>query len=332
MPSLRQFTEARRTGWLLLEKLLDRSEGNGLRRLSAGELDDLGRTYRQVVSDLAVARRDFPDDQLTSTLNGLAARAHLRLYQAPSSTWRRLGAFLTTGFATRLREARLHLAVAAGLLFLPALWAYLGALLDPGLREALVPAELRVVMEQGRTWTEIQGPLRPLMSSVIFTNNIRVAFLAFAGGCLAGLGTAYILVLNGVLLGAVLGAAQHYGVGRVLGGFVSPHGYIEVSCIVIAGAAGLVMGDALLRPGLLRRRDALTRAARRSLELVLGTAPTLVFAGLVEGFLSPSGLPDGVKLAIGPLLWLAWVALIVWWAFRAGRPGTASIATVAPAA
>src|SRR5829696_7918975 len=118
MPSLSQFIEQRRPQWLRLEELLARSEGNGLRRMSATELDGLGRTYRQVVSDLAIARRDFPEDELTATLNALAARAHLRLYRAPPSTWRRLGAFFTTDFARRLAAARGYVAVAAALLFL----------------------------------------------------------------------------------------------------------------------------------------------------------------------------------------------------------------------
>ena len=87
----------------------------------------------------------------------------------------------------------------------------------------------------------------------------------------------------------------------MLWGFISPHGYLELTCIVIAGAAGLMLGDALLRPGVWRRRDALARAARRAVELVCGAAPVLVVAGLIEGFVSPSELPLPVRLLIGPL-------------------------------
>lgn len=298
-----------------MEQLLSRSEGTGLRQFDASEVEALGRAYRQVVSDLAIAQRDFPDDQLTQSLNSLAARAHLRLYRSPPPSWRRLGAFFWTDFARRFRQAGPYLTVSAVLLFGPALVGYVGAWLDPTIREALVPERLREVMSNGETWTDIEPALRPAMATVIFTNNIRVAFLAFAAGVLFGLGTVYVLIANGLLLGGVLGAATHYGVADLLLGFVSPHGYLELSCIVVAGAAGLMLGDALLRPGLLRRRTALARAARRAVELVGGAAPVLVVAGLVEGFVSPSDLPLWIRLAVGPVLGIALYVLL----FTVGR-------------
>jgi uncharacterized membrane protein SpoIIM required for sporulation len=174
-----------------------------------------------------------------------------------------------------------------------------------------VPAQLRQVMAQGRTWTDMEPTLRPAMAAFIFNNNIQVAFLAFAGGVLAGLGTAYVLVNNGLLLGAVFGAAQSYGVAPLLWGFISPHGYLELTCVVVAGAAGLMLGGAVLRPGLRRRRDALTDAARRAVELVMGAAPVLVIAGLIEGFVSPSDLPIAVKLGVGPLAGAILYALLL---------------------
>jgi uncharacterized membrane protein SpoIIM required for sporulation len=311
MPSLSHFTATRRPNWAELERLLARSEGNGLRHLDAGEIDVLARTYRAVVSDLAIAQRDFPGDQLTLWLNGLASRAHLRLYRAPAPSWRRLGQFFWTDFARRFRAAWPYLAVSAVLLFGPALVGYLGALLDQAWREALVPARLRQVMEIGRTWTDMEPAVRPGMTTLIFTHNIQVAFLAFAGGVLCGLGTVIVLVDNGLMLGSVLGAAQFYGVSPLLWAFISPHGYLELSCIVISGAAGLMLGDALLRPGLLLRREALARAARRAVELVLGAAPVLVVAGLIEGNISPSELPIEAKIAIGPLAGIALYSLLL---------------------
>jgi uncharacterized membrane protein SpoIIM required for sporulation len=299
MPSLSHFIASRQPHWAELEDLLARSEGNGLRQFDADHIERLGRGYRLVMSDLAIAQRDFRDDQLTVWLNGLASRAHLRLYRAPAPSWRSLAQFFWADFAQRFRAARAYLLVSTLLLFGPALLAYVAALVDPTLRTALVPEELRRIMESGRTWTDIEPALRPGMATIIFTNNIQVAFLAFAGGVLFGLGTVYVLVSNGLTLGSVLGAAQFYGVGPLLWSFISPHGFLELTCIVIAGAAGLMLGDALLRPGLLLRREALARAARRAVELVVGAAPVLVIAGFVEGFVSPTDLPIAIKLAIG---------------------------------
>jgi uncharacterized membrane protein SpoIIM required for sporulation len=311
MPSLNHFTASRQPRWAELERLLARSEGNGLRSFDADQIEAFARAYRQVVSDLALAQRDFPEDQLTFWLNGVASRAHLRLYRAPAPSWRRFGRFFWTDFARRFRAARPYLLMSALLLFGPALLAYIGALLEPTLRDALVPASLRQTMSSGRTWTDIQPALRPGMATLIFTNNIQVSFLAFAGGVLFGLGTAYVLVSNGLLLGGVLGAAQFYGVAPLVWSFISPHGYLELTCIVIAGAAGLMLGDALLRPGLLQRREALARASRRAVELVVGAAPVLVIAGLVEGFISPSDLLISAKLVFGPLLGIGLYALLL---------------------
>src|SRR5438552_17790920 len=229
MPSLSHFIASRQTRWAKLEQLLARTDGNGLRNFDAEQIETLGREYRQVMSDLSIARRDFPDDQLTLWLNGLATRAHLRLYRAPAPSWRRMGHFFWTDFARRFRAAAPHLIVAAVLLFGPALVAYVGALLDPTLRDVLVPAQMRQVMQNGRTWTDIQPAMRPGMATLIFTNNIQVAFLAFGGGVLFGLGTVYVLITNGLLLGAVLGAAQYYGVLPLLLAFISPHGYLELT-------------------------------------------------------------------------------------------------------
>jgi uncharacterized membrane protein SpoIIM required for sporulation len=301
MPSLSHFIASRQAHWTELQNLLDRGEGNGLRTFDADQIEAFGRAYREVISDLAIARRDFPDDQLTLELNDLASRAHLRLYRAPPPAWRSVGRLFWTDFARRFRAARGYLGVSALLLFGPAVVAYLAALLDPALREALVPEQLRTVMASGRTWTDIEPSLRPGMATLIFTNNIQVAFLSFAGGALFGLGTVYVLVSNGLALGGVLGAAQFYGVAPLVWSFISPHGYLELTCIVIAGAAGLMLGDALLRPGLLLRREAVARAARRAVELVAGAAPILIVAGVIEGFASPSDLPIEIKLIIGPL-------------------------------
>ena len=127
------------------------------------------------------------------------------------------------------------------------------------------------------------------MASQIFTNNIQVTFLAFAGGMLLGLGTLYVLFQNGMMLGAVGGLAIGAGNGRPFFELVTAHGVLELSCIVVAGAAGLRLGWAIIDPGNRTRGEALRDEARAAVEIVLGTAAWLVVAGLVEGFLTPVG-------------------------------------------
>ena len=263
------------------------------------------------MSDVALAQRDFPEDQLSGSLNALAARAHMRIYQAPAGSWRRLGAFFWRGFPRRFRAAWPYVTVSAVLLLGPAVAGYAAVLIDAGARAALVPASLQEVMAKGQTWTDIEPAVRPAMTAVLFTHNVTVSFFAFAGGLFAGLGTVLAVASNGLSFGAILGASQHYGVAHLLLSFISPHGYLELTSIVIAGAAGLMLGYAELRPGLLRRRDALARAGRQAVELVLGALPVFIVAGVVEANVSPSGLPIMAKLLIGPVLWLLLLAFLL---------------------
>jgi uncharacterized membrane protein SpoIIM required for sporulation len=137
------------------------------------------------------------------------------------------------------------------------------------------------------------------MSAFIMSNNVRVAILAFGGGIAWGLFSVYVLAMNGLTVGAVLGLAANYDMGPTLIGFMVAHGVIELSVIFIASGAGLQLGWALLNPGRYTRRDALGLASRRAVTLVLAAFPLLAIAGLIEGFLSPSSASYGVRLGVG---------------------------------
>ena len=137
---------------------------------------------------------------------------------------------------------------------------FLVVLADPQLAEQVLPADLTRVVRDGQLWTDIPAERRALAASTIATNNIRVSILAFAGGILLGTLTVYVLVLNGLLFGAIFGYTHLYGLDGSLLAFVSPHGYLELTVIFIAGGAGLRMAWGIVHPGLLWRRDALVRA------------------------------------------------------------------------
>lgn len=234
------------------------------------------------------------------------------MYRAPAGSWRRLGCFFLLEFPRLYRAAAPFVLTATLLFALPAMAGYLVVLASPPTAEQLLPPQLTRTVREGRLWTQISPEERSLASSTIMTNNLQVAILAFAGGILLGTLSVYVLVSNGLLLGAVFGYTQAHGLATDLAAFVSPHGYLELSVVFIAGAAGLQMAWALLSPGLLGRRDALALAARRAVLLLVGAAPLLVIAGLVEGFVSPSDLPRELKLALGPLTALALYTFLLW--------------------
>ncbi|MEO6987645.1 MAG: stage II sporulation protein M, partial [Aquihabitans sp.] len=155
-------------------------------------------------------------------------------------------------------------------------------------------------------------------SSQIFTNNVRVSFVAFAGGLTGGVVTLISLLFNGAILGLVGGLATQGGNGESLWRLVAPHGFLELSLITVAGAAGFRLGWALLRPGHRTRAAAMATEGRATVEMALGTALLLVPTGLVEGFVTPRGLSLPAALTVGIALGTAFWALVMW----RGRPAS----------
>lgn len=294
-----EFVSARRERWERLERLIGSLRG-GAHRRPAEELEELGRLYRQATSDLAIARRDFPRDRVTRYLEQLVARAHPVLYRRGSADWSAIGRFVAVDFPRAFRAAWPYTVAAALLLLVPFSAAFVATRADPLTGRIFLSAGAFVEqVEEGESWLEIEEGERGLAASFIMTNNIRVSLLALGGGVLFGAGTVYVLIFNGLSLGAVSGLAGSYGLGDDLLNFVAAHGGLELTVVFLAGGAGLRLGHALLAPGLLTRRAALVRAARHAVPLLFGCVPLLIIAGLLEGFVSPSDMPGLLKLAIG---------------------------------
>lgn len=325
--NLSTFLRDRERSWDELRSLVAAAKGRP-ERLGPERLRRLGVLYRAAAADLAIARRRFPGDPCVPTLAELVGRARHLVYAAEARR-ESVAAFFTRGYWRRVRERPVPLIVASLLLVLPAVLSLVWALDDPGAAGGLVPGALRGVTDPhpGGADLGLSPAASAAFSARILTNNIQVAFLAFAGGITAGLLTAVALVVNGTLVGVVTGLAFGAGNGSRLVQLVVPHGVLELSCIVVAGAAGLRMGWAIVDPGRRRRGDALASEARGAVELVLGTAVWLVVAGVVEGFVTPAGL--GVRPAV--LVGVALAALfwaLVWWrgkpALSTGGPATSS--------
>jgi uncharacterized membrane protein SpoIIM required for sporulation len=221
-------------------------------------------------------------------------------------------AFFVDGYWRLLWERRLPLAVSAGALFVPGLLAALWAMADPGAVREVVPAEFLWVTEETST-DQGSGALGLAgFSTYVMVNNIRVSLGAFALGITFGLGTGYLLLFNGLLLGGVVGLAIGAGNGGLMLAAIAAHGPLELTCIVVGGAGGLSLGWAMLRPGRLTRRQALTSEAAAAFRIAGGTIPWLFLAGLIEGYISRVGLGPApttvIGIGVGAVFWM----LLVW--------------------
>lgn len=306
-----QFIHRRQGEWKKLESLLSQSKNGQVTSFTERDLRKLGDLYRATTADLALAQRDFPRHDVTSFLNGLVGRAHHLVYRGAAIERRQIRDFLVTGFPQLVRRNRHYIGVATLLLFGPAFICWWLALQNPDLAYQLFPdarGVLDTVVQENKLWIDISSEQSSSFSAGIMTNNIRVTFLAFAGGIFAGLLTLYVLILNGMLLGTLFGFVHAYGLGPNLGEFVIGHGPVELSVICLAGGAGLRLGHSLIAPGLMRRRDAITQAARDAMGIIAGCTLLLIVAGLIEGFISPSALPWQVKAAVGIIS-----GTLMWW-------------------
>lgn len=306
------FLSKRRPSWEELEALL----ASGRRkpeRLGPARVLRLGSRYRSAAADLALARRSWPGDPTVAYLEGLVDRARHAVYDAPTRRGS-LRRFIVRDYWRLVAERKLALLLAALFLFVPAFLSGAWALSDPGSAAGLVPGAYRAVTEPRPHGSNdgLSSSQRAEVSSEIFTNNIEVTFFAFAGGILLGVGTAVLLISNGVLLGTVGGLAIGSGNGRVFFELVVAHGVLELSCITVAGAAGLRLGWSFVDPGLRTRKASLGAEARRSVAIVLGTMPWLVLAGLTEGFITGSGIPLAAVLAVGLGLGITYWTLVLW--------------------
>jgi uncharacterized membrane protein SpoIIM required for sporulation len=185
-----------------------------------------------------------------------------------------------------LRARERFIGVSALLVLIGFLSGFIAVWDDPLRLPAIVPPEYASV--DPKAITEDRGPLQaPIVSASIMTNNIRVAVLAFACGITLGIGTVYLLVYNGILIGALAALYHRAGEGYAFWAYILPHGVIELTAIFIAGGAGLYMGYVILVPGPFTRKFRFVTAAKESVQMMLGTIPLFVAAGIIEGYITP---------------------------------------------
>jgi uncharacterized membrane protein SpoIIM required for sporulation len=320
-----RWIEKRQAHWTRLESLLARARRR-ISALSHEELAELALLYRQTAADLSSAREHRADTQLASYLNQLLGRAHNVLYSGRAPRPRGLVTFYATTFPQVFRATWRYTAAATLLFVAGGLAGTLLSLADPGFQRFLLGGEMMDTIERRQMWTLPILAVKPLASSAILTNNLAVAFTAFATGITAGIGTAWMMVFNGLLIGVIGTACFRAGMSLSLWSFVAPHGALELPAIFIAGGAGLLLGRGLLDPGTLPRREALAESGGRAIRLLLGVIPLLIVAGVIEGFVSPVPIEPVTKFIIGAAL----LILLVLYVTRAGRTDPVTTATPAP--
>jgi uncharacterized membrane protein SpoIIM required for sporulation len=302
-----RFIDQRKTAWQRLEDLLKLLDRSSLRRLHREEVRELGRIYRRTASDLAIARAESRDPRLINYLNSLVIRAHGRIYQADAQGGSRIKNFFTREFPRTFRRTWRYTAVSFGVFALFSVIGFLGTKYDPEFSELLgVPPTFREMYIETKThWWEDLNEANQVGASAIATNNIQVTIYTFAFGAMFGVGTLFYLAYNGANIASVVALTYRAGFGNDLITFMVGHGVIELSCIFIAGGAGLLIGSALLMPGDLSRADALKSRGRDAVRLMMGVAVLLVVAGIIEGFISPAPIPAAIKFSVAAITGLA---------------------------
>lgn len=307
----RRFREMREASWSELEAGLRTAAS---RKPDYRALEYLAFRYRQALHDLSVARTRFPGTAVVQRLQRLVLAATHFLQRDTGERVPTLGRFATRLFPAAVREVAPAIGVALALFVAAALLGGVLTAVEPGIGGIFLPPEVISELRQGKLWTDSIFAVTPsaVAASGIATNNLSVLFTAFAGGAVAGLGSFYVLLVNGLMIGAILVLTAHYGMERPLLEFIAAHGPLELSLIVVAAGCGLHMGKALLASSDKPRGESWRAAGRQALWVLAGAAPFIVILGIVEGYISPSDLPFRFKILLGAgleaafLLWCLW--------------------------
>ncbi len=313
--NINEFISERKEEWLRLESITNKLRPGTFQRMSRQDLWDLGRLYFAAVSDLSVLKsselaRD-PDNEIISYLNNQVATVHGMIYRTQRLTWTTLKDFLISGFPQTFRATAIYTAIAALVLIVAGVTGLLLGLNEPEFIELIVPDSIIAKVEKGNVWFNDLYTVAPAASSMLMTHNISVTFLIFASGITFGVGTLYLLALNGLLIGTVAALCINHKLALEFWSFLLPHGSLELTAIFIAGGAGLIMGRALIDPGPYKRSEILALRSRQAVKLLAGCVPLLVVAGLIEAFVSPSPLPAVLKIITSIILFISLLSFLL---------------------
>ncbi|MBI4963518.1 MAG: stage II sporulation protein M [Desulfomonile tiedjei] len=323
--NINQFIAERKGEWEKLEGIAKDFKPGKANRLSRADLWQLGKLYTAAVSDLALLKSSDlaldPGNEVIAYLNSLVIKVHGMIYRKPAFRWMTIPRFILTEFPGAVRKTLIYTAVAWLIFASFFLVGFVLALTEPQFIELVVPQRIISTVEKGQVWFSDLHAVAPLASSQLMTHNVSVTFLVIASGITFGVGTVYLLALNGLLIGTVAALCFRHGLSLEFWSFLLPHGSIELSAIFIAGGAGLILGHALLDPGPYKRVEILSVRSRPAGRLALGCVFLLIMAGLVEAFLSPSPLPAWFKIAFGIVMFASLWAFLLMSGRHAGEAG-----------
>jgi uncharacterized membrane protein SpoIIM required for sporulation len=323
----RAFIARRQDGWEQLEALLRAADRGGLSRLSPDQLQELALRYRSATTDLAAAQSRDYSPEVRAYLNRLTARAHAYVYVGGARNgWSRLSEFFGGTFPREFRSSGRTIAACTTLFALAALVAYWQVEQRPLSVYALLPASLVPVVQKSlhNSNFAFDRSFAPAVASQIITNNVKVAMIEFAGGITLGVLTIWSLLQNGLMVGALGALYGAKGFGPDFWATIAPHGVIELTSIQIAAGAGILVAQAIIAPGRLRRIDALKANGRRAGVLMMGVAGLLAVAGTIEGFVTPQRTSLVFRFGFGIL---TAVVLAAYLALAGRKRGTRSPAT-----
>jgi uncharacterized membrane protein SpoIIM required for sporulation len=311
--NIERFLSDRRPVWDALDALLTRADEVDLSRVEMQELVEL---YRRTCSDLNRARSQTANPEILGHLNQLTGRAYRFIYRAGHETQAgpAFVRLITREIPAAFRRERLWIAIAAAAFLFGTLFGSIAVLVDPANGERLVPAMFFTESPRERVEKIERGEERIsnvedalLFGASLYTHNIQVSFLAFALGATTIVLGIVILFYNGVILGAVGTLYILDDVSLFFFAWVGPHGALELPAIIFGGAAGLIVGRALLMPGNLSRGASLRRVLPSVWRIIIGVALTLICAGIIEGSFSQFSsktIPYALKIAVALLLFL----------------------------
>ncbi len=271
---------------------------------------ELAHGFRSLARDVSLSREALPDSRISRQLEALFQRLHEAIYRTPGDLRYEIIRLFKEDVPDVIRRLRGNIVATTAIFLMGGVAGWLLVSRHPELAALFASEEMINRVQRGELWTEGLVNVFPssILSLAIMTNNIVVSLFAFALGAFYGLGTLYIMGLNGLMLGGVFAFTAAYGLDGELFKFVLAHGVVELSVICLAGAAGAQLGEALARPGSRSRSEAFREAVMMTGKLLPVCALFLIGAGFIEGYISPDptyplASRAVVGLAYGALLW-----------------------------